>query len=129
MGHTILPQENTTSLRLVSGVPSVRISVTGIQYLTSIANILLPSTGLVISILLIEIGNVAAVPDGAEYADENNLVPTTGHDIDHILLPASLHPANSAHVPRYHAAYAKVSDRVYDTWLSVLPETNADHRL
>ena len=106
----------------MSGVPSVRISVTGIQYLTSIANILLPSTGLVISILLIEIPNVLLV------LVVSSGVPTAGHTTE-ALAHTTLHHANSAHVPKYHAAYAKVSDRVYDTWLSVLPETNADHRL
>lgn len=57
-GQTIDQPLNTTSLRLVSGVPSVRISVLGIQYLTSMANTLLPSVGLSVSILLIVIGKV-----------------------------------------------------------------------
>ena len=99
MGHTILPQLNTTSLRFVSGVPSVRISTTGIQYLTSIENTLLPSTGLAISILFTAIPNVR---EGLDHI--NTELPTAGHTSAHILLPTSLHHANSAPAARYPLA-------------------------
>ena len=76
----------------------MRISVTGIQYLTSIAKICVPLVGEKILILFSDRGNILVAPP------VNTAVPTAGHQIDQILLPASLHHANNAPVPKYPLA-------------------------